>query len=993
MSVSKETWRGRLKDSLREWYVNPMEKLDSLGVKSIYCGLAASVFASAALASNDPSQLLPLSTGIGTNLVANILQGWKDEKSAAIEIQAEAEQHPELLEELKLIFDQLGLLQQIQKEQSLSDREWFERTLQQELRNINSVSVTAGNYGVAVGRDIRGNVYINSSPTKENLKLREAYLGWLIQQTRAVSLAGVDPLSVTEDTRRDIELAAVYTALMTQQTKEGREAVPDREMQRLSALEVLNVERRLALLGDPGSGKSTFVNFVTLCMAGEILSRSEFNLKHLSSPLPDDNGNHSSQDKKQKKETQPWEHGALLPVRVILRDFAARGLGPAGQQASCDTLWRFIIGELPHETLSGFDAILREEWLSVGGLLMLDGLDEVPDAENKREKIRGAIQDFIAAFSKVRVLVTSRTYAYQKQSWKLDGFAETVLAPFEMLQIRSFVKSWYAYVGTLRRIDPDDAQGRAARLNSAIQSNARLIELASRPLLLTLMASLHAWRGGSLPEQRESLYAEAVELLLNQWENQKLRRRPDGTYEYLQPSLAEWFDVDRKKVRELLDRLAFEAHRDQISLQGTADIAEEKLVRELMNLKQNPDVRPNRLVEYISARAGLLEPRGVGVYSFPHRTFQEYLAACYLTGDSYPDEVADLARNNPERWREVALLAGAKAARGVISAAWDLAEALCYENAPSGIQEQNIWGALLASQVLIENNCLEKISLRNQSKVDRIRQWLVLILDRGLLPPVDRALAGDALARIGDPRNLEELVEIPAGPFKMGSDKNLDKRAFEFEHPLHEVFVDSFSIGKYPVTAGQWKRFIQNASYKADPEAIEGLDNHPVVNVSWNDAAAYCSWLTKEWRQTGKISDREIVRLPTDAEWEKSARGTDGRIWPWGNAFESGMSNTFETRLLKVCAVGSFPQDISPYGVMDLAGNVLEWCRTKYQDYPYSAVDGRETLAGEESRVVRGGCFKSSQGFARCAYRFNFRPVNRYDLLGFRVVVSPASGF
>src|SRR5208283_5094316 len=163
------------------------------------------------------------------------------------------------------------------------------------------------------------------------------------------------------------------------------------------------------------------------------------------------------------------------------------------------------------------------------------------------------------------------------------------------------------------------------------------------------MASLHAWRGGTLPEQREELYAESVELLLNQWESQKLRRRRDGTYDLLQPSLVEWLRVDRKQVRDLLDRLAFEAHRDQKDLRGTADIAESVLVNGLMSLNLNPDVRPSRLMEYVSTRAGLLEPRGLGVFAFPHRTFQEYLAACHLTGETFPGEIATLARSNPDR--------------------------------------------------------------------------------------------------------------------------------------------------------------------------------------------------------------------------------------------------------------------------------------------------------------------------------------------------------
>ena len=128
---------------------------------------------------------------------------------------------------------------------------------------------------------------------------------------------------------------------------------------------------------------------------------------------------------------------------------------------------------------------------------MLDGLDEVPDANQRRGQVKSAVEQFAAAFPRVRVLVTSRTYAYQQQEWKLNGFAEAGLAPFSAVQIRAFVDRWYAHVGPARGLSVNDIQGRALLLNEAIRRNPRLSELAIRPLLLTLMASLHAWRGGS----------------------------------------------------------------------------------------------------------------------------------------------------------------------------------------------------------------------------------------------------------------------------------------------------------------------------------------------------------------------------------------------------------------------------------------------------------------------------------------------------------------
>jgi predicted NACHT family NTPase len=461
----------------------------------------------------------------------------------------------------------------------------------------------------------------------------------------------------------------------------------------------------------------------------------------LTAPLSDREG-------KGQEKPQTWEHGVLLPVRLVLRDFAARGLPPASQTATAKHLWDFIAATLEEATLGEYADHLQQELREQGGLLLLDGLDEVPGADQRRRQIKEAVEDFANTYRNCRILVTSRTYAYQKQGWRLPGFRETVLAPFSPGQIRRFVDRWYSHIAALRGLHPDDAQGRAELLKGAIFGSDRLQGLAERPLLLTLMASLHAWRGGSLPEKREELYADTVDLLLDWWESPKTVRDAQGQVTILQPSLAEWLKIDREKVRTLLNELAYQAHAAQPDLVGTADVAEGDLVSGLMRLSQNPDVKPARLVEYLSQRAGLLLPRGVGVYTFPHRTFQEYLAACHLTDADYPDLVAELVRQDPNRWREVALLAGAKAARGTASAIWSLVDALCYREAEDDACEGgDAWGGLLAGQALTEATDLSQVSERNQAKLKRVRSWQVNILERGELPAVERVTAGDILAR------------------------------------------------------------------------------------------------------------------------------------------------------------------------------------------------------------------------------------------------------
>ncbi|MCP4657723.1 MAG: SUMF1/EgtB/PvdO family nonheme iron enzyme, partial [bacterium] len=897
-------------------------------------------------------------------------------------------------------------------------------------------TAATGPGGVAVAGDVHGDVVTTprSAADPGIDDLRNAYLNRVVEQTGHLSLSGVDrAVAAGPDAETRLHLNAVYTALVTLASREqdlprhSERPVPGEKERPLSALEQLNRHQRLVLLGDPGSGKSTFVNFVALCLAGEALGLPEAGLGQLTAPLPGDGGD-------DQQEHQPWEHGKLVPVRVVLRDFAARGLPPPGERAAAQDLWNFIAGELAEASLGDYASGLRKELLERGGLILLDGLDEVPEAEKRREQIKQAVEDFVQSFGRCRVLLTSRIYAYQNQDWRLPDFAEAVLAPFSDGQIRRFVARWYDHCAALGRFRGEDAAGRAAMLQRAIFASDRLCFLARRPLLLTLMASLHAWRGGSLPERRERLYADTVELLLDFWERQRIVRDARGEPVLIQPSLAEWLEVDREKVRKVLETLAFEAHGAQPGLEGTADLPEGEVVAHLMRLRDDQKRNPANLIDYLSQRAGLLEPRGVGVYTFPHRTFQEYLAACHLTGESYPEEIANLAREEPERWREVALLAAAKAAVGSTAGVWHLADALCFRD-PDDPQSgtADAWGAHLAAQALVESADLAQISERNRSKIERLRRWLVRLLGNEQLPAVERTLAGTNLAHLDDPRFDADAwylprtptlgwVEVPAGSFLMGSDPQQYKWAIEErESPQHSLELPTCYMARYPVTVQQFAEFVASASYRPDDtRCLDGVSNHPVVLVSWYDAMAYCRWLGEKLRGIAqerlnkKIAESDpwqeamwkrlaggelIVTLPSEAEWEKAARGSDGRIYPWGNDEDPGRANYDETGISGTSSAGCFPGGVSPYGCEEMSGNILEWTRSLWGDdfskssfhYPYDSCDGREDMEASEKylRVLRGGSFLFIRRVARCAFRYWFGPRGRRGDGGFRVVLSP----
>ena len=315
---------------------------------------------------------------------------------------------------------------------------------------------TATEQGIAVGRDVQGDVNYTYVAEQNILlsgqdyrALRDVYLGRILKTTNYIPLAGIDSHVAMNKLEAHLNLSAIYTALLTldSETPEASE----QGNSYLSALALLNQHQHLVLLGDPGSGKTTFVNFVAMCLAGEALEHNEINLNRLTTPLPNDKGDNEA-------DRQPWQHGKLIPVLVTLRDFSAQNLLEIGQQGTANHLWDFIAANLNQGALAEFVDPLKQSLLHTGGILLLDGLDEVPHANQRRAQIKQSIEDFANTFTKCRILITSRTYAYQQQDWQLSGFAQTILAPFGEGQIRSLIKYWYAR-------EMSDAQGRGSLID------------------------------------------------------------------------------------------------------------------------------------------------------------------------------------------------------------------------------------------------------------------------------------------------------------------------------------------------------------------------------------------------------------------------------------------------------------------------------------------------------------------------------------------------
>ena len=228
----------------------------------------------------------------------------------------------------------------------------------------------------------------------------------------------------------------------------------------------------------------------------------------------------------------------------------------------------------------------------------------------------------------------------------------------------------------------------------------------------------------------------------------------------------------------------------------------------------------------------------------------------------------------------------------------------------------------------------------------------------------------------------------------MGSDPSIDKDALDHEQPQHALYLPDYYLTKTPVTNAQYDAFVQatgreRPAYWKGGKPPRGKKDHPVVDISWRDAVAYCNWLAEV---TGKP-----YRLPSEAEWEKGARGGDGRIYPWGSQWDAKRCNTKEGGKGDTTQVGAYPEGTSPYGLLDMAGNVWEWTRSLWGNnkdkpsfkYPYDLADSRENLDASDSvhRVLRGGAFDDDARHVRCASRLWGVPYLPWYNFGFRVCV------
>jgi formylglycine-generating enzyme required for sulfatase activity len=817
-------------------------------------------------------------------------------------------------------------------------------------------------------------------------------------------------LGVPETEARD-EAAAqtAYRRLRTNSNKAGGVRFSTQSVRNI--LRTFHVEEAfqhtqyLLVEGAPGSGKTTILMRVAMALAkalrGDTSSAQEMGF------------------------TEPYP----LPVFVPLRHFWTywRNL-PATERIFTGTplLLKYLRAALgQHISEDGW----LTSYLASGCIaLLFDGLDEIPD-EVGRQQTSGVIRDFVRQYAKCRVALTTRpaglTSVIRNNLLTQGRLAYCEVRPLDEEQVARFIRAWYRALVT----NPIESERKAQELFRGIKGNPRVAELARTPILLTAIAVVHQSRG-DLPERRADLYDHCVKALCGRWDAAKDEEGRQLTGEY---------GEDTKL--SLLQEIAFVIHNQG----GDARTIERGTLLKLLNkrlqldAKQSPTFEKfNILLEYMVDRTGLIIPDGDTTYRFRHLSFQEFLAARHIC-DRADDAVEELApRLADPWWREVVQLAPAYKALNSISDARRLLATLAVH-----AREQVDVESLASAFGTIARALLDL----KEYKVDRLEETAIEIepdflrvLDDPMQPgdPRVRAEIAECLGRFGDPRlkNETRWVTVPAGEY---CHRFLTEEAVPSQGEEIWIQISGFCIQRWPVTVSEYRIFVDDRGYArrqwwdeagwgwlqresvAFPDRwewqIDSASNYPVVGLSWWEANAYCRWYSA---MRNGLPGGWLVRLPTEAEWEKAARGgrslADGvinpapkREYPWVGDWSEGNTNCGEGNWLgAVTSVGCYSKGFGPYGAWDQAGNVWEWCLDWHDPRAFSRAEHVDPVvddlkgvpmvyvvrSGERvlapCRVTKGGSWTTDKERARVSFRNRLEPSKRLDDQGFRCAAVPA---
>jgi len=713
----------------------------------------------------------------------------------------------------------------------------------------------------------------------------------------------------------------------------AREEVKTKEPPTIDIEALVGLKNLILLRGDAGMGKTTLV-------------------KHLAYTVTHD--------------SCPASLKGYLPVMVFLKDLWSiyrDELRQGRKNLMFEQLMILYLEKnkckLAWETISAFLSRRRV-------LFLIDGLDEAP--ANLRTELVEIIARFRFDNKENRFLLTGRPHGIAGTAEARFGDGLQDIEPLDDRLSANFIKKWFGAVsGRAEGLGTVTAEGMIAD----IRSNERIAVFTGNPLLLTAVCILYQ-DGKRIPEQRADLYNRVIVNLIS-------RRFHDPA----QPGKED-------EILEFLMRLAFQAQVKNLRVIDMDDAL--GILRETFPPKQ--DEKDNHyqrriadLLEEIEPSCGLFSRRGSGEIEFSHLTFQEFLAARHMVYMNI--DCKDFLAGG--WWEETILLyigywstVSPKKSSGMVE--WIL-------KTGKDVNRDIIDVRLLGARAL----CDLQSSQRDPRVVSLAREEMLRLIESNV-DLKKRFQAGEWVGVLGDPRIdvlNPPMVLVEAGEFVRGSKESKDAK------PVRQIYLDEFMIGKYLVTNAEFKEFIKDGGYENKdywtPEGWQWREkeniseprsyhdrmwngpNFPVVGVSWYEAAAYAAWLSK------KTSHK--YQLPTEAQWEKAARGSRGFQYPWGNEFDKNKCNSYESELLRTSPVGIFPSGKSPYGCMDMAGNVWEWCSDWYDEnfYKESPKENPMGPADGSFRVLRGGSWVFVAPYCRAASRFDALPADRLVHVGFRL--------
>jgi formylglycine-generating enzyme required for sulfatase activity len=757
----------------------------------------------------------------------------------------------------------------------------------------------------------------------------------------------------------------------------------------MEAHDAANVQNRMVLTGIPGSGKSTFLKHLALCLAGDVLKDKEnVNIETL----------------------QLWTLPAYTPVFIRLADIVRQEFPNADDRADTEDFDLYLQKQLAGWHIEDYWRDLQDQLYDGSAIILLDGLDEVPNAVEKWR--RDQIMDFVGAiineYGKCRVIVTSRPYAYDG-TWKLDGFGQTTLIPLHNHRIYELAQALFSQLPNI-----DDPAQEAEAFVKALHQQGNEDGFWNNPLQFTMGATLWVRNADKpikerIPPTPALLYDKSVELMLEKWS----KRDP-----VIGASVAELLQVSTKQLRSALERLALQMQSDYGS-DNKATFKQWLLIEYLDDcVQETPEkegiihqsIDYNRALDLLEQRAGLIASEETRLYRFQHLSYQEYLAACELTKPAYfPHAITEKIIAQPGRWRNVIpLLIDILKSQGQIRLQALARSLLPTQDTSNLSSDDSLWEVIAQTANLYKTHD----GLWEVSQKQVLATHLVNLIQCGALAPKERAEMGRILSELGDTREGVGIMTItidgkpvklpqiawcditapPDGKFIMGANDQDD-------NPRREVDMKyNFKMAKYFVTYQQFQTFIDSGEFddpqwwhdfpeNYQPQVMRDQNNpylnHPRDAVSWYQAVAFSRWLDARCHEAGLIDDSVEIRLPTEQEWEYAARGTDERAYPYVGDFDATKGNTSDTGIGKTSVVGMFSEGRSPFGIMDMSGNLWEWCANNYREP--EIIDASNT----SSKVLRGGSFTYARSGARASYRSTDDPGYDYDAYGCRLVVAP----